>query len=1132
MKRKFIALALCMALVMSIAVPSILAMGIASDSSDYDMAVEANVPEDAVLPDATPVADNAESTPDAIEQPADDAATAQPDASAEPEVSEPTPEAPAASAEPTPEVAAPVEPDASATPAADAEQPKEPASTAAPEASEEPAATAEPVPVNDELAQSLLGLTDYETLNKSYTALTDAQKASLTAEQLAAVESKIAELKAKKDAADALYNNLLNCTTFEDAQTVATAYDEATGTELISSLSADQQAALNEHLTKLFNACTVSEPTEELPAPTVNYTHVAKFVPLLYQMMPLAADSNLPPDEKDNGVEFTKTVTPNGDGSFKITLDAFTTGKVSISSETKPSDIVLVLDRSTSMKEAFSDTKVYKNDLNLSNKYYVAGRFGMLTPVTWCTECKAWTNGCSDFFGHQPGRKYYPKESPTDRNNTQFYEKLNRMEALHNAATKFVDSVAENSPESRISVVSFGQKAYIHNQLLTVNSNAQEIKNNINDILADEGATEHGRGMVKAQNVIQNADPSHNRVVVMITDGEPAPSGTNNWSSRVVEQAIKTAHEMKQDSVSVYCVSVMPGTNAQNPAEPMDQYMSYVSSNYPNAQYTGRILDDKALSGDSYYSGSAANIIKQITPGQKIDTTDGSFYLTANDVDALDSIFDQIASQSGGSTTSLGTSTVIRDVVTPYFDMPANTNDVKVETFDCVSYNEATKTAVWKDTPTPTQTNVTIRGKTVDVSGFDFDRNFVAENGRVEGKPEEPGEFHGRKLVITFNVKPSADFMGGNGVSTNESAGIYEKADSKLPVETAGAEPVNVPVATITPDAKDQYIYLSNSFDPATLIQLDKRINGTNNAFVDVTYTISDRTGKTVATCKVENGMSSGTWVWEPDAIQNPDQDVLYTVTCTVDGTNGKAKNRSSDTASANVFVLTPVITWKDSHINLGDTADYMHDNGTNVDYNFVSEKWLHNNKPIPDGATVIGTQPTLTYDFRPAEAAFEKDTDVCVTVEIGDEDVTSYVTFINHSTTHEGATDHQFTVYVKSYTLNIQKTANAPGVFKFNVKNEENTVDMDVVIEVKDAHQPQRVTINGLPQGTYTVTEDTNWSWNFTATEASKTVVLTGNTRTGTAEFVNKLNDKWLNDSVCVKNFSGMPDTPNTEKK
>lgn len=1121
MKRKFIALALCMALVMSIAVPSTLAMGIASDSSNYDMAVEANAPEDAVLPEATPVADNAESTPDVIEQPTDEAATAQPDASAEPAVSEPTP---AASAEPTPEVAAPVKPDASATPAADAEQPKEPTNTATPEASKEPAATAEPVQVNDELAQSLLGLTDYETLNKSYTALTDAQKASLTAEQLTAIDSKMAELKAKKDAADALYNNLLNCTTFEDAQTVATAYDEATGTELISSMSADQQAALNEHLTKLFNERTVNDSEEVLPAPTVNYTHVAKFVPLLYQMMPLAADSNLPPDEKDNGVEFTKTVTPNDDGSFKITLDAFTTGKVSISSETKPSDIVLVLDRSTSMKEAFSNTNVYKNDLNLSNKYYVTGRFGIPTQVTWCTECNAWTDGCDDFWGHRPGNKYYPKESPTDRKNTQFYERLNRMEALHSAATKFVDSVAENSPESRISVVSFGQRAYIHNQLLTVNSNAQEIKNNINGIRADEGATEHGRGMVEAQNVIQKADPSHNRVVVMITDGEPAPSGTNKWSSRVVKQAVNTAYEMKQDSVSVYCVSVMPGTNAQNPTEPMDQYMSYVSSNYPNAQYTGHILDDEALHGDSYYSGSAANIIKQIIPGQKIDTTDGSFYLTANDVDALDSIFDQIASQSGGSTTSLGTSTVIRDVVTPYFDMPAN-SDVTVEAFDCLSYTEATKEAVWKDTPTSTETNVTIRDKTVDVSGFDFDRNFVAENGRVEGNPEEPGNFHGRKLVITFNVKPSADFMGGNGVSTNESAGIYEKADSKLPVETAGAEPVNVPVATIIPDAKDQYIYLSNSFDPATLVQIDKQINGTNNAFVDVTYTISDRTGKPVATCKIENGMSSGTWVWEPDAIQNPNQDVRYTVTCTVDGTNGKAKNRSSDTASANVFVLTPVITWKDSRINLGDTADYMHDNGTNVDYNFVSEKWLHNNKPIPDGATVIGTQPTLTYDFDPLEAAFEKDTDVRVTVKIGDEDVTNHVTFINHSTTHTADSNHQFTVYVEAYTLTIQKTANAPGVFKFHVKDDKNAVDMDLVIEVTadTINTPQTVTIKGLPQGTYTVTEDTNWSWNFTANEKSQTVVLTGDTQTGTAAFINTLNDKWLNDSVCVKNVPGM---------
>lgn len=77
--------------------------------------------------------------------------------------------------------------------------------------------------------------------------------------------------------------------------------------------------------------------------------------------------------------------------------------------------------------------------------------------------------------------------------------------------------------------------------------------------------------------------------------------------------------------------------------------------------------------------------------------------------------------------------------------------------------------------------------------------------------------------------------------------------------------------------------------------------------------------------------------------------------------------------------------------------------------------------------------------------------------------------------------------------TLTISKAVNGSsedGVFIFHIKgtDENNSyIDMDISIEGSGS-----VTIYDLPLGTYTVTEDTSWSWRYTADGATRTVDLT----------------------------------------
>lgn len=688
-------------------------------------------------------------------------------------------------------------------------------------------------------------------------------------------------------------------------------------------------AALLLSLCLFMGAGNAADTTGSASTPqAVNFTNVAPFGPAVTGVSPLRARSvtTLGQDgsttgSDNDGLVMSKTATDNGNGTYTITLEAFATGEVKVSSESKPCDIVLVLDRSTSMKEPFSYELVYESELDKRETYYVKNSSGDYVEVKWCSTCGAWTNNCTDFLWHSKGTAYTPKASANDTNdkNTQFYVRMSRMQALHSAANNFITSVNSQSPDSRIAVVSFGQDGYIHTgnsntALLDVSDNTQTIRDAINNVSADESATEHGKGLVEANNIFKSYNSTgRNRVVVMITDGEPAPRDTDNWSSRTVKQAIENAYTLKNTyAASVYCISVMPGTDASNPTTDMDKYMSYVSSNYPNARYLGNSIDNKNNKGNTYYSGETSDIINQITPGDKVDTSKGSYYLTAGDIGALNSIFDKISTQTGGSSVTLDSKTVVKDVVTPYFTVPDEAA-VSVKSYDCLSYNATTKVAKWAEEGTDIPGVVSITDSTIDVSNFDFSHNFVAETGRLEGDTTKPGNFHGRKLVISFTVTPKAGFLGGNGVQTNvgEADGIYASG-AEAPVKEFVPQYVDVDVKQVTLEATDTSIYLGETTELADRVKIDdSQLDGVNNKYVDVTYTITDENGAPVGTYKVPAGKvgSEGSWAWVSGGTVSPKQTTTYTVTCTVSptqqGTYESVSEKTTFTITVNTCSLT-----------------------------------------------------------------------------------------------------------------------------------------------------------------------------------------------------------------------------------
>ena len=290
---------------------------------------------------------------------------------------------------------------------------------------------------------------------------------------------------------------------------------------------------------------------------------------------------------------------------------------------------------------------------------------------------------------------------------------------------------------------------------------------------------------------------------------------------------------------------------------------------------------------------------------------------------------------------------------------------------------------------------------------------------------------------------------------------------------------------------------------------------------MDITAAVKDKDGNPISA----------------DDLKALTDDKTYTVEATVApktagstgsaGTPATVKTGQNNPAKINVF--KPELTFKDSQIDLGETADYKN-NKADTDF----EVWKHQDA-VADSATMIGTKPGLALSYDPEAAAFTQDTPVKVMVKIGEIDVTNYTTFeydgcdfFDCNWIQEKENGNHFIVHVNSFDLTIQKEGwegideNQSFVFKVT-KDGDSTFSMDVVIQGNS-----RVTIKGLKPGTYTVTEETGWSWRYTLADVSQQV----NPATATEKdendavlvtFTNTREKiKWLNGGAWCKNLWG----------
>ena len=504
----------------------------------------------------------------------------------------------------------------------------------------------------------------------------------------------------------------------------------------------------------------------------------------------------------------------------------------------------------------------------------------------------------------------------------------------------------------------------------------------------------------------------------------------------------------------------------------------------------------------------------------------------------MNSIFQQISNNitTGGSATTLGSETVVKDIISPYFTLPAGASakDIQINTYDCTGKTGDTYT--WSSTSGGNGgATATVSGDQVSVTGFDFSENWCGTETNTQGTTT----VRGKKLVISFTVDPKGGFLGGNNVITNASAGIYENSSAQTPVMTFEQPKVNVPIKDVTVTATDKNVYLLGD------VTADQLKDGASVKVSDVTLDLSKanqnyglepwQTAYVDITVRVKG--KDGTVV--SDKLEALKEDTTYTVEVTVapktaastDSAGTPATAKTSPNTLANINVFKPELTFKDSQIDLGETADYENNKATT---NF--EVWKHGETlSTGTGVTMIGTKPELTLSYDPEEFAFKQDTPVKVTVKIDNNDVTGHTTFKHADCDFAGCTwerekynGNHFIVHVKSFDLTIKKKGweeideNQSFVFKVT-KDDDPAFSMDVVIQGNSS-----VTIKDLKPGTYTVTEETDWSWRYTLADVSQQV----NPATATEKdendavlviFTNtREKSKWLNGGAWCKNLWG----------
>lgn len=325
--------------------------------------------------------------------------------------------------------------------------------------------------------------------------------------------------------------------------------------------------------------------------------------------VPLSAEgtNGVPDDPTLSAPAREKTVTANGDGTYKVALNV--TGAKSAGTgeivTNQPLDIVLVLDVSGSMAEKIAWNQPTKID-------------SLKTAVNNFIKATADENA-----------------KITDQS------QQNRI-----ALVKFAGTASDNVGNDTYWDYRWGQR-YNNSQIVTnLTSNLNGLTSTV-DSLNAAGATQADYGFQKARVALQNARTDAKKVIIFFTDGQPTSS--NEFEKSVANEAVRNAKALKDAGATVYSIGVFGDANPNNTStnwnNRFNAYMHAVSSNYPNATAWNR-LSNRADNSSYYKAATDADQLNNIFESIRQEITKTAEYA---DVTIHDKLSSWVVSSDGAS---------------------------------------------------------------------------------------------------------------------------------------------------------------------------------------------------------------------------------------------------------------------------------------------------------------------------------------------------------------------------------------------------------------------------------------------------------------------------------------------------
>ncbi|WP_195268135.1 vWA domain-containing protein [Eubacterium sp. 1001713B170207_170306_E7] len=393
-----------------------------------------------------------------------------------------------------------------------------------------------------------------------------------------------------------------------------------------------------------------------------------------YSMRNYSTDIQAADVDLEKELIYSKTATVKDWDERTYTIDLKAQSKIS---QAGKADVMMVLDLSGSMNwtmeqnnvtnvsRAVGDNSAYsaiRNKLDQTKTYYYGSVQGKpnITSAFYYKRPMRCFNGTWKYYDdyRQFGTPSYQWVTIDDYDRTEIYTWSSRLTALKESASRFVSTIASESPDSKVGFSTFyGTQSYWGNTTTgTLNAPLKTIDENsllesINKFQADGGTSPQlGLNLAKTE-LDKYKDDGNEKYVVLFSDGAPSEATDRSQSEQAANQ-LRTAGY----TVITICVGdtngKVPGSNL-NTSQWLEQKIASDKLNDAGTK-TGKwaytALTEEKLN-EIFDEIQKAIIKKSDLTAQITDTIDARFKLAAGEKERLTATGASVVENSDGTTT-------------------------------------------------------------------------------------------------------------------------------------------------------------------------------------------------------------------------------------------------------------------------------------------------------------------------------------------------------------------------------------------------------------------------------------------------------------------------------------------------